>query len=456
MAGIGFEIRKLLRKESYTGLLQAYAYAGVISSGPWVLSIIGILVIGLMSAAAVVPNSLIGQFQVSVTYLMLSSLIFTGAMQLGFTRFIADRLFEKKDDMVLPNFNGMLLTVIASGGLLGVLAAVFLFQQQSDIYRVLMLAGFVIMCGIWVATIFLSGMKLYKEIVRLFALGYAITVVSAYVLRPLGMEGLLFGFVLGHFVLFTGMILMTLRDYPSSRFISFGFARPGAMFPTLIATGFIFNLGIWADKLLFWFHADTSQAVIGPLRASVIYDMPIFLAYLAIIPGMAVFLVRIETDFVEYYNKFYDAVREGGSLDHIEHMRDEMVFTIRQGIYEIIKIQSMAVLVVFVAGPTLLDLLGISQLYLSLLYVDVVAAGLQVVLLGLLNVFFYLDKRTEVLLLSTLFLVLNVAFTAMTLLAGAPFYGYGFALSLLATVLTAMLLLDGKLQRLEYETFMLQ
>jgi uncharacterized membrane protein len=456
MAGIGFEIRKLLRKESYTGLLQAYAYAGVISSGPWVLSIIGILVIGLMSAAAVVPNSLIGQFQVSVTYLMLSSLIFTGAMQLGFTRFIADRLFEKKDDMVLPNFNGMLLTVIASGGLLGVLAAVFLFQQQSDIYRVLMLAGFVIMCGIWVATIFLSGMKLYKEIVRLFALGYAITVVSAYVLRPLGMEGLLFGFVLGHFVLFTGMILMTLRDYPSSRFISFEFARPGAMFPTLIATGFIFNLGIWADKLLFWFHADTSQAVIGPLRASVIYDMPIFLAYLAIIPGMAVFLVRIETDFVEYYNKFYDAVREGGSLDHIEHMRDEMVFTIRQGIYEIIKIQSMAVLVVFVAGPTLLDLLGISQLYLSLLYVDVVAAGLQVVLLGLLNVFFYLDKRTEVLLLSTLFLVLNVAFTAMTLLAGAPFYGYGFALSLLATVLTAMLLLDGKLQRLEYETFMLQ
>ena len=102
MAGIGFEIRKLLRKESYTGLLQAYAYAGVISSGPWVLSIIGILVIGLMSATVVVPNILISQFQVSVTYLMLSSLIFTGAMQLGFTRFIADRLFEKKDDMVLP------------------------------------------------------------------------------------------------------------------------------------------------------------------------------------------------------------------------------------------------------------------------------------------------------------------------------------------------------------------
>ena len=456
MAGIGFEIRKLLRKESYTGLLQAYAYAGIISSGPWVLSIVGILVIGLMSATVVVPNVLITQFQVSVTYLMLSSLIFTGAVQLGFTRFIADRLFEKKDEVVLPNFNGVLLAVMASGGVLALLALLLLFPEQSDIYRVLMLAGFVVLCGIWVATIFLSGMKLYKQIVQLFALGYAITVAAAYALRPLGMEGLLFGFVLGHFVLFTGMILMTLRHYPSSRFISFDFARRGAMFPTLIATGFIYNLGIWADKLLFWFNHDTSQAVIGPLRASVIYDMPIFLAYLAIIPGMAVFLVRIETDFVEYYTKFYDAVRDGGSLDYIEHMRDEMVFTIRQGIYEIVKIQAMAVLAVFVAGPALLDVFGISRLYLPLLYVDVVAAGLQVVLLGVLNVFFYLDKRAEVLLLTSLFLVLNVALTAMTQLAGAPFYGYGFALALLATVLVAMLLLDGKLQRLEYETFMLQ
>ena len=38
MAGIGFELRKLLRKDSLLGLVQAYAYAGVIGSGPWVLS----------------------------------------------------------------------------------------------------------------------------------------------------------------------------------------------------------------------------------------------------------------------------------------------------------------------------------------------------------------------------------------------------------------------------------
>jgi uncharacterized membrane protein len=456
MAGIGFELRKLLRKESYTSLFQAYAYAGIISSGPWILSIIGILAIGMLSVSVVLPNFQIVQFQISVTYIMVTSLVLTGGVQLAFTRYIADRLYEKKDSMVLPNFNGLMLLVIVVCGVLGLLAILTLFRDESDAYRVLMLAGFVIMCCIWVATLFLSGMKQYKEIVYLFALGYAITVASSLVLRPLGLEGLLLGFVIGHFVLLMGMIVMTLRNYPSDHFIAFEFLKKGAMYPTLMITGLFYNLGVWADKLLFWYFPDTGQAIIGPLRASMIYDLPVFLAYLAIIPGMAVFLVRIETDFVEYFQKFYDSVRDGGSLDYIEQMRDEMVFTIRQALFEIIKIQSMAVLIVFVAGPTLLDLLGISRLYLPLLYVDVVAAGLQVVLLGLLNIFFYLDKRAYVMFLTALFLILNLGLTAVTLQLGAAFYGYGFAVALLITVVVAMQLLEKKLARLEYETFMLQ
>lgn len=457
MAGIGFELRKLLEKDSYFGLFQAYAYAGIISSGPWVLSIVGILFVGFLSLGVVFPHMLIVQFQVSVTYLILSSLILTGFIQLGFTRFIADNLFRKLDKEVLPNFNGMLLVVTSVSGIVGLLAIFLFFSGMSVPYRILMLSGFVILCAIWVATIFLSGMKQYKEIVVLFAIGYTVTVFGALLLRSHGMEGLLLGFVIGHFVLLVGMVTLTLRTFPLvDSFISFDFMRPGAMYTSLVWAGFLYNLAVWADKLMFWFYPDTSQNIIGPLRASLIYDFPIFLAYLAIIPGMAVFLVRIETDFVEYYEKFYDAVREGGSLDHIETMRDNMLFTVRQGLFEIVKIQAIAVLLVFVLGEKLLNWLGISTLYLPLLYVDVVAAGLQVVLLGILNIFFYLDKRRIVVFLCVLFLFANIALTSLSLYLGASYYGYGFALSLLITVLTGMQLLSRKLDTLEYETFMLQ
>ena len=77
MAGIGFELRKLLKRDSYLSLIQAYTYAGIIGAGPWVLSILGVQAIGFMSLAVVVPDFLITQFQVSVTHLIAGSLILT-------------------------------------------------------------------------------------------------------------------------------------------------------------------------------------------------------------------------------------------------------------------------------------------------------------------------------------------------------------------------------------------
>lgn len=456
MAGIGFELRKLLARDSLAGVFQAYLYASVIGSGPWVLSIVGILVIGLLSSAVTAAGPVVTQFQVSVTYLIAASLILTGFVQLSFTRFIADRLYEKKEAIVLPNFNGVVLVATAASGTLGLIAAFLLFDGLNIVYRMLMLTGFVMLSNIWVATIFLSGLKQYKQIVLLYALGYGVTVVSALTLRPLGLEGLLLGFVLGHGVMLLGMVLLVVRAYPAERFIAFDFAKPGAMYASLMSVGFLYNLGVWLDKIIFWYAPSTGQDVIGPLNASVIYDLPVFLAYLSILPGMAVFLVRMETDFVEYYQQFYDAVRAGSTLGRLEDLRNEMVYTIRRGLFEIIKVQTIATLAIFVAGPAMLRALGIPELYLPLLYIDVVAAGLQVVLLGLMNVFFYLDKRRVVLGLTALFATLNGLFTWATLDLGAAWFGYGFAAAVFVTVFVAFQVLDRRLERLEYETFMLQ
>jgi hypothetical protein len=120
MAGIGFELRKLLQRESYFALVRAYAYAGLISSGPWVLSIVGLVVIGVLSVNIVVPNLLVTQFQVSVTYLIAGSLILTGVVQLAFTRWVSDQLFARKGEDIVPNFAGVLLvTNLVAGTLCG-------------------------------------------------------------------------------------------------------------------------------------------------------------------------------------------------------------------------------------------------------------------------------------------------------------------------------------------------
>jgi uncharacterized membrane protein len=455
MAGIGFELRKILKHDTLFGVARAYAYAGLISSGPLILSIFGILIIGVMSLAFVIPKYAIVQFQISVTYLIALSLILTGPLQLSFTRFISDRLFEKRDDLVLSNYNGVVLVSTIASGLVGVVAMLVGFKSEPLAYRVLMVAGFVVISNIWIAVIFLSSVKQYRQILFVFLIGYGCTVAFALMLNRHGLSGLLGGFVAGHLVLLGGLSGLIYRNYRSGRLISFEVFDKRFAYPTLALVGLFFNLGVWLDKFMFWYSPGTGAPVIGPLHASVIYDIPVFIAYVCVMPGMATFLVRIEADFVEYYDAFYDAVRSGATLRHINDMRDMMVGSVRAGLYEIIKIQVVVLLLIFAFGSNVLGALNISPLYMPLLTVDVIAASLQVVLLGLLNVFFYLDARRTVLKLCVAFVVLNGALTWITLQMSPNTYGYGFALALLILVVGAVLTLDRKFAKLEYETYML-
>ena len=454
MAGIGFELRKILARDSYSSTLRAYVYAGLLSAGPWVLSIISVMLIGIMSIGVVFPELLVRQFLVTTTYLFATSLITTGGLQVFFTRFVSDRLFEKKPEVILPNLLGIMLIATIFAGLLAFVLLWWLFDEPF-LYRLLVLTNFVTLCNLWLVIIFLSGMKQYNRILLTMLGGYSLMVVSSFALRPWGLNGLLFALLLGHATLLFVFLFDILREYRADKLIAFDFLDRKQVFLSLLITGVCYNMGIWADKFIFWFNPMTSEQIIGPLRASMLYDLPIFLAYLSIIPGMAVFLVRIETDFAEWYERLFDAVREGQTLQHIQQLKSEMTIAIRQGLQEICKVQGITVVLLFLFAPKLLEWLGISHFYLPLFYIDLIGVSFQMLLMALLNVFFYLDKRAIVLELSALFVLLNIALTLLSQYLGPSFYGYGFTVSLAICVLLGMMRLNKSLDDLEYNTFML-
>ncbi len=412
------------------------------------------MLIGLLSVGVVGSQSLVRQFLVTVTYLMASSLIVTGGLQLFFTRFVSDQLFQKRTELILPNLLGILLLVTLGAGVLACAVLITLFDEPF-VYRLLVLANFVVLCNLWLVIIFLSGMKAYNRILLIMAGGYSIMVASAFLLRHWAVDGLLLALLIGHGCLLFIFLFDIVRDYDSDRLIAFDFLDRNKVFLSLLLTGFCYNLGIWIDKLIFWFNPATSNQIVGPLRASMLYDLPIFLAYLAIIPGMAVFLVRIETDFAEWYERLFRAIRDGETLQHIGQLKNEMTLSIRQGLQEICKVQGLTVVLLLLFAPNLLDWLGMSRYYLPLFYVDLVGVSVQVVFMALLNVFFYLDKRTVVLQLCALFVVLNALLTLLSQYLGPSFFGYGFTVSLVCCVFVALVRLNRALDDLKYDTFML-
>ncbi len=316
-----------------------------------------------------------------------------------------------------------------------------------------MLMGFVILSAIWILISLLSGLKTYRRILMVILLGYGNTVVAMTQLQTVSLEGLMGGFIVGHSLLLFTLLNLVLRSYSSTQLIAFDFLKNKQIILNLALTGFLYNLAIWIDKLIFWFNPQTSASIIEPLRASEVYDTPIFLAYLSIIPGIVIFLLRIKTDFSEKYAMFYQSINDGEPLHQIKKLYREMSDVAHRGVQDICKVQGITILILLLIGDKLLSWFGIPSNYRLLFSIDLIAVGVQVILLVILYLLFYFNERLLVLCL--LFVVFNSMLTLLTLKLDPSFYGSGFAVAVILTALTGFYLVLQKLDRISYETLIL-
>jgi len=457
MAGIGFELRKVLKKGSLLSLGKMYAYSGLLGSGPWVISILAIVAVGFINISTFSTASYTVQFQVVITYAiaLASSLIITGFVQLPYTRYIADRIYEGKREDVLPSYFGLLFVTWLTGLPMIWLAVRWVFPDMDPLFYVETATVFMVLCAVWLSNVIATSLKFFKGVVAAYFVSYGLITVASWFF-PGDLYTLLFIFIAGNVLLMTLLMAFIVREYGARRFMHFDFFDRKKFYWRLGIAGFFYNLGAWSDKFVFWMHPLTGNQVIGKIHASVVYDLPIFIAYLSIIPGMAIFFYRLEADFAEKYERYFDAVVKDGTLGLIEHYRNEMVTTIRHAIREIVVYQGIVDILIFLAAPVIFEHLKIPMLYLNLFYVLTVGALLQLGFMSVLAILFYLDRRAEAMWLTIAFFVLNTVLTLATIYMGPTWFGYGYAVSLLIVFAVSLKVLDHVMENLDYETFMLR
>lgn len=456
MAGIGFSLQRILRHDNLTRIFAAYSTAGIISSTPWIISILSILVLGVFLSLVDEHHQMVVNFQISITYMVAASLILSGFAQNSFSRYISDQLFLNKSAAVIPNFNGIALILSSISGLFSFFLICIFFPHQSIAYRFLFMGSIVTLSLLWVVVNLLTGLKDYILIAKAFFLSYSLIVIVGYLMRGFGLEGLMFGYLLGQLLLLFIFLGALYEEYPTNKVIDFHFLKRNNMYKTLMFSGLIFNAATWIDKFIFWYEPTTSRSIIGPLRGSVFYDAPIFIAYILVAPGMGVLLFLIETNFSEYYQRFNEAIREGKSLSYIQVMKEQMITHAYNVVYSIIKIQGVTIIIVFQIGENILKLFNISSIYNNLLFVDVIGTSLQVVCLAILNLLYYMDKRSYALYLTLCFFFLNLIFSSLSIYLGPFFYGFGFTSALIVSCTLGMYLLDKEFRNLEYKLIMLR
>lgn len=457
MAGIGFELRKILKKGSLVSVFKMYSYSAALSSGSWVISIMAILLVGIITVTLSGGSSDILSVQIIVTYAfaLASSLTITGFIQLPLTRYIADLIFAKREDEVFPVYLGTLFVVLGLG--IGMFTPIIwmVIPEFGVIEKILTISIFLILSSIWISNVLVSSLKYYKLTVVAYFISYGGIVWASY-LYGTSLKNLLFIFFAGNAFLLTMMMILIYKSYKAKTFMQFSFFKDKQFYFKLAFAGLFYNLGTWIDKFIFWYHPLTGEAVLGYIHSSVVYDLPIFLAYLSILPGMAVFFYRLEADFAEKYDLFYNNVREGGTLDTIQEYRNQMVEVIRMAIGEVFSIQIITSIIIYLVAPSLFEVLHIPQLFLGLFYILTIGAFLQLLFMSILAILYYLDRRTKAMWLSVLFFVFNATLTFISIEIGPTMYGYGYTISLLIVFIISLFVMRQTMEKLDYETFMHQ
>jgi polysaccharide biosynthesis protein PelG len=451
MAGVGFVLRRLVRADGITTNLSGLAHATLASSGPWLFACLVLISIALIGRGLVEPVVL-RQFSVLVMYNFSFSLVGTGVIVLIVTRCLADDIFARDISKVPDLLIGSLTLVFCIMAVIGLALYGFTLDLAPAV-RIFGLLGLMLTGGIWLVAVFMSALKSYSSITASFVFGMTVAFFASLLLaRPFGLEGLLAGFSLGLMIVFFSMLGRVLVEYPGDITQPFRFLTKAPELWQLGLVGLTINAAIWVDKWIMWF-APGASSLGTALLAHESYEAAMFLAYLSIVPSLALLLVEIETEFFEMYWKFFRQINEHATLSEIRLQHTRVKRILSQGLKRIVLLQSVICLIGLLIAPALVRAVNGGIEMVPVLRYGLVGALFHMLLIATMTVLSYFDLRRELVAVTMTFLVLNASLTALAATLGGEFHGYGYCLAALISFGLAYYLAHSRVNRLLYQTF---
>ncbi len=329
-----------------------------------------------------------------------------------------------------------------------------LYGAGSLLFRGISVLLFVTICSIWTLMDFLSCSKNYTGIIASFFIGSGLALVLAPVMGSFyGMVGSLAGYTAGQLIILLSLLFFIIREFPFHGFFNRDFFRYIFRFPFILFTGLFYNLGLWTDKLIGWYFFG--ERIFGNFKGYNLYDTPVFLAYLIIIPSLAYFLIQSETRFYLAHRKFFDSIT-GEPLGNILEYKNNLIRILKESLFRLFLIQFVSSLTAFIFAPLIGQWFGLHPGSVTILRILFFAAGGQVMFLYIIIFLMYFDLSRFSFYLVFMFFVLNAAFNMLFVCYPLLPMGTGYLLSVALSFSTGLLLLLVSVSDIEYTIFMRQ
>ena len=419
MAGIGFELRKVIGRGGLGSFVKAALSGTMIVAGPWLLSIISIFTMNRLAGTAI--GTVPGLFMAVIVYAYAVSLVLFGGSHYVFTRIIADLSYDRKERaaaaaLVLFSIAVVLLSLAVS---VPVMHA-FPFPVASPaLFRVSAVVLFATVNYIWLLMLFVSLPKKYAQILVSYAVGMAAGIGAVYRLgETMSVSGALAGFAAGHLVIAVLLSILAFRAYkpgPLRAAVPL-FGSYFSRFRLLFFTGLFYTWGMWADKIIFWFTRGTPVAgTIFHLYEG--YDLIVYFTNLTMIPGLVFFVISSETAFYVLLRRFLVSLSRGRFAD-IRNRKLEMIRGMRSGLAEQSLFQGIVTLGVIMLAPLLYPIFAGQGL--AVFRITAAAVFFHLLYLTLMNYFFYVEDYRNAFLSALIFLVVNAGIAAGSVFVQFP------------------------------------
>ncbi len=452
MAGIGFELKKLFAKKGVLNSAKAYGYAAVICTGPMLLGVL--LLLGIMALCTFFGVGLHTRELLicMITYTLLASVTVSSFFSMVVTRYVADMLFEEKNEAVLPAFWGSTVIMLGIGSILyGVFLA---FSGATLLQGILCFTLFGELIIVWNAMSFLSAIKDYKGIFLSFLASVAVSILLGAFLLWLKLpviESLLFSVSVGYGVMLIWDVILLHRYFPHTKLGAFTFMRWIDAFLPLALSGFFMNIGMFSHLVIMWF-SDIGVRVHGLFYGAPWYDVPALLAFMTALMTTVNFVVSVEVNFYPKYRNHYSLYNDKGTIDNIKQAEKEMIGTLKTELFYTALKQLLFTAAVIALGGYLLDLLPLGFNEVMRGYFRTLCVGYGVYAIGnmLMLILLYFTDYKGACITTGIFAGATIAFTLVSLCFSNIYYGFGFLIAAMIFAAVCAVRLDYFTKRLPY------
>ena len=364
-------------------------------------------------------------FRVIVIYNLAFSLVLSAPIFMVLTRYLADRI-HLRDVTNTPSvmLGAMVLLYIIQ---LPIVGWFYLFYVDLPfVLKVSAIVNVLLITTVWLMGVFLTALKDYNAVTKSFFWGMVVALVSALFWKEYyGAAGMLNGFSLGMMVILFGLISKVYAEYNYHLHEPFAMMSWFRKYWELAVGGIAYNAAIWVDKWIMWF-APEAVILESKMRIFPDYDSAMFLAYLSIVPAMAIFIFSIETNFFQRYQRYYEDILDHMPLRKIRQNHQAIIDSILNSARNFILVQGLFCFLAIVLAANIFELLNISFMQIGIFRLGVLGVFFHVLMLFELIIIAYFDDRKSAMWLQIGFLFFNTIFTLWSMNMGFNWYGFGY------------------------------